>query len=41
MIKTNDPKLKEIGGEVFKDSDFEDSVEIKIKAREKPIMYKD
>ncbi len=44
MIKNNDPALKKLDGEVFKDSDFEETEEEgeqEKKPKEKPIMYKD
>lgn len=40
MIRENDPKLKQVDGELFKDSDFEAEAEGE-KEKQKPITYKD
>ena len=45
MIRSNDPKLKETQGEVFKDEDFEEDDDDHIVAKEskknKKLTYKD
>lgn len=42
MIRSNDPKLKAVEGEVFRDEDFEDDEEdVDVKGKDKKMTYKD
>jgi hypothetical protein len=41
MIRSNDPKLKTVEGEVFRDEDFEAEDDIDVQINTKKLTYKD